>query len=272
MNAIRGYAELLAYKDEYEVARLYTDGAFAKQVKAAFDGDLKFEFHLAPPLLARRDALQNDAPAQAEFWRGLGLQMPAADTLKVSLFAYENDALPALFDAWANGAHAVLCLVPEGRILPQVKAYFATENGYQKGRLTVQIVPFVAQADYDILLWACDLNFVRGEDSCVRAQWAGKPFVWQIYPQHDDVHQVKLQALLAVYGANLGAAEQAALRGVWQAWNGENVELDWARWCAARLALTVHARVWAAQLAQNSLTLNLLDFCAEMGKIRAFKN
>ena len=45
----------MAYKDEYEVARLYSDGAFAKQVRAAFDGDLKFEFHLAPPLLARRD-------------------------------------------------------------------------------------------------------------------------------------------------------------------------------------------------------------------------
>jgi indolepyruvate ferredoxin oxidoreductase len=47
--------KLMAYKDEYEVARLYTDGTFAKQVQAAFDGDLKFEFHLAPPLLARRD-------------------------------------------------------------------------------------------------------------------------------------------------------------------------------------------------------------------------
>jgi len=47
--------KLMAYKDEYEVARLYSDGAFAKQVKAAFDGDLRLEFHLAPPLLARRD-------------------------------------------------------------------------------------------------------------------------------------------------------------------------------------------------------------------------
>jgi indolepyruvate ferredoxin oxidoreductase len=47
--------KLMAYKDEYEVARLYSDGAFAKQVKAAFDGDLRFEFHLAPPLSARRD-------------------------------------------------------------------------------------------------------------------------------------------------------------------------------------------------------------------------
>ena len=48
--------KLMAYKDEYEVARLYTDGAFLKQVETEFDGDnLRFEFHLAPPLLARRD-------------------------------------------------------------------------------------------------------------------------------------------------------------------------------------------------------------------------
>ena len=46
------------------------------------------------------------------------------------------------------------------------------------------------------MLWACDLNFVRGEDSLVRALWAGKPFVWQIYPQHDDAHHAKLEAFL----------------------------------------------------------------------------
>ena len=48
--------KLMAYKDEYEVARLYTDTAFVERVKSTFDGDnLRFEFHLAPPLLARRD-------------------------------------------------------------------------------------------------------------------------------------------------------------------------------------------------------------------------
>jgi indolepyruvate ferredoxin oxidoreductase len=56
-DAIARYLfKLMAYKDEYEVARLYTDGAFLKQVQSAFAGDnLRFEFHLAPPLLARRD-------------------------------------------------------------------------------------------------------------------------------------------------------------------------------------------------------------------------
>jgi indolepyruvate ferredoxin oxidoreductase len=48
--------KLMAYKDEYEVARLYTDGNFDRQVAATFEGqDMRFEFHLAPPLLARRD-------------------------------------------------------------------------------------------------------------------------------------------------------------------------------------------------------------------------
>jgi indolepyruvate ferredoxin oxidoreductase len=51
----RNLFKLMAYKDEYEVARLFSDGAFLKQAAAEFDGDLRFTFHLAPPLLARRD-------------------------------------------------------------------------------------------------------------------------------------------------------------------------------------------------------------------------
>lgn len=51
----RNYFKLLAYKDEYEVARLYTDGQFQKALSQQFDGDLRVRLHLAPPLLARRD-------------------------------------------------------------------------------------------------------------------------------------------------------------------------------------------------------------------------
>jgi indolepyruvate ferredoxin oxidoreductase len=52
------YANLLAYKDEYEVARLFTDGRFEKQLRDQFEGDFKFSFNLAPPLLAGKpDAL-----------------------------------------------------------------------------------------------------------------------------------------------------------------------------------------------------------------------
>jgi indolepyruvate ferredoxin oxidoreductase len=51
----RYYYKLMAYKDEYEVARLYTDGAFAAKIAGMFEGDVKLKFHLAPPLLARHD-------------------------------------------------------------------------------------------------------------------------------------------------------------------------------------------------------------------------
>ncbi|MFM9976006.1 MAG: indolepyruvate ferredoxin oxidoreductase family protein [Beijerinckiaceae bacterium] len=61
----RYFFKLMAYKDEYEVARLYTDGSFLKQLKAEFDGDVKLEFHLAPPLLGKKDA-QGD-PAKMAF-------------------------------------------------------------------------------------------------------------------------------------------------------------------------------------------------------------
>jgi hypothetical protein len=72
-------------------------------------------------------------------------------------------------------------------------------------------LPFLPQVRYDELLWACDLNFVRGEDSFVRAQWAAKPFVWQIYPQAEDAHRVKLDAFLARHPAGAAAPVLACL-------------------------------------------------------------
>ena len=62
----RYYAKLLAYKDEYEVARLYTDGAFRKKIDAMFEGDYKLVFHLAPPLLAKPDPRTGE-PAKMTF-------------------------------------------------------------------------------------------------------------------------------------------------------------------------------------------------------------
>ncbi|MEO5670301.1 MAG: elongation factor P maturation arginine rhamnosyltransferase EarP, partial [Ramlibacter sp.] len=64
------------------------------------------------------------------------------------------------------------------------------------GLLEPVFLPLLTQEDFDHLLWCCDFNFVRGEDSLVRALWAGKPFAWQIYPQHDEAHRAKLAAFL----------------------------------------------------------------------------
>ena len=226
-------------------------------------------------LLARRDAFLSDKNQQQAFWQSMGMEMPSADILKISLFAYENGALTGLFNAWADSAQRVLCLVPEGRILPQVRQYFGDEAagpGYVRGNLEVRVLPFVEQERYDELLWACDINFVRGEDSCVRAQWAGRPFVWQIYPQHDAVHWEKLQAFLNRYGATLGAEAVPAMQSLWQQWNDEgDAGQAWSAFANQLGQLNLGAQVWAQQLSSNNLTLNLLDFSQEIGTMRAFK-
>jgi uncharacterized repeat protein (TIGR03837 family) len=146
-------------------------------------------------------------------------------------------------------------------------------RSYARGNLRVQVLPFVEQERYDELLWACDINFVRGEDSCVRAQWAAKPFVWHIYPQHDGVHMQKLRAFIGKYGAGLSADAARAQRGLWEAWNGEAASLPvvWNDFLAHQSMLREYSGHWARQLAGNNLALNLLDFSREIGRMRAFK-
>jgi hypothetical protein len=68
-------------------------------------------------------------------------------------------------------------------------------------------------------LWACDLNFVRGEDSFVRAQWAERPFVWHIYPQQDDAHLEKLMPSERYLAGWTHRSPCAA--DFWHAWNRE---------------------------------------------------
>jgi uncharacterized repeat protein (TIGR03837 family) len=228
-------------------------------------------------LIARRDAFQGDARAIAAYWESMGVPAPQADEVRVSLFCYENPALPELLRAWEQSAKPVSCLVPEGRVLPQVAAFFgqaqiAPGDVFRRGNLTLHVLPFTEQARYDELLWACDINFVRGEDSFVRAQWAGKPCVWHIYPQYDGVHMQKLRAFMARFCAGLTADAALALHGLWEAWNlsagSEEVHSAWNDFLAHRSMLRQHAQAWAQELSHNSLALNLLDFFREVDRMR----
>lgn len=237
-------------------------------------------------LLARRDAFQGDAQAVAVYWQSLGLDAPQADELRVSLFSYENPALPDLLRAWEQGSQPVTCLLPEGRALPQLAEYFGKVQGastgsgqgragdiWQRGNLRVHVLPFVAQERYDELLWACDVNFVRGEDSFVRAQWAGRPLVWHIYPQHDGVHMQKLRAFMDLYCAGLEPDAAQALRSLWEGWNGEPAGVSaWNDFQGHGSVLQQRAQTWAQQLSGNNLALNLLDFFREIGRMRDFEN
>lgn len=124
-------------------------------------------------------------------------------------------------------------------------------------------LPWLAQPDFDRLLWCADLNLVRGEDSFVRAQWAGAPFVWQIYAQSDGAHVVKLDAFVErfIAGAGLAPPDAAALHALFRAWNGLGrwparlpEEQAWRRGCE---------RWRAGLLGQTDLTTRLLRFTSE---------
>jgi uncharacterized repeat protein (TIGR03837 family) len=225
-------------------------------------------------LLRERDLLTQRAHFLASgidaTWQSLGLAKPEADEWRVSLFAYENPALAELLDAWATGKETVTLLVPQGRILPQLadwlgEATMQAGARAHRGNLRVQVLPFSSQDDYDRLLWACDLNFVRGEDSCVRAQWAARPLVWQAYPQAESAHVDKLEALLARYTAALGPGAAQALADGWRRWNGvpdaPGMAACWAGLRAHRTELVRHAAAWQLHLAQlPSLAGALVDF------------
>ena len=138
-------------------------------------------------LLDQRRAFQAYPLARAAFLQGLGVA-PIAGARLVSLFAYENRALASWLEVLAADTRVTQLLVPEGRILADLQAWLGCTalvagDHQRRGQLHVGVLPFVEQDQYDRLLWSCDFNAVRGEDSFVRAQWAGRPLLWHIYGQ-----------------------------------------------------------------------------------------
>ena len=226
-------------------------------------------------LAQARARFQRSAAEQAQFWADLGLAAPRAGELQVSLFCYPHAGINALLRAWAAGGTQIRCLVPEGTATAALSAFFETESLapgaiLRKAGLEVRIFPFLDQDLYDRLLWACDFNLVRGEDSFVRGQWAAQPLLWQAYPQQAGAHWPKLQAFLALYGEGLPPEIAAAVTRMWQAWNkgdAAEVEAAWPNFWEHRLELHEHARRWAAQLAGiGDLANNLAQFCENLLK------
>ncbi|MCS6766974.1 MAG: elongation factor P maturation arginine rhamnosyltransferase EarP [Candidatus Protistobacter heckmanni] len=231
-----------------------------------------------PGLEAAREAFVREG---APWWRAYGMAArPAPEALRVSLFSYANSALPALASAWARGVRdtgrPIACLTPEGPALDALRTVADVEiagaeasadsaGAVSTGSVVATPLPFVSQDGYDRLLWACDLNFVRGEDSFVRAQLAGKPLVWHIYPQTGSAHFEKLDAFLERY------APPEPLRRLNLAWNGAGAPLDAAGWqalwadCeAAWPALQAYAERWREAVhGLPELAAGLITFARE---------
>jgi uncharacterized repeat protein (TIGR03837 family) len=206
-------------------------------------------------LILARDAFQKDAHKSSTWLRHFGVA-PESQALIVSLFAYPTAPVASLLDAWITSPTPIICLVPDTPFASQMAKAIGSKplqagERVTHGQLTLLALPFLAQAEYDHLLWACDLNFVRGEDSFVRANWAAKPFVWQIYPQSDAVHVQKLAAFIARYCESLPAPLAKVLATFWDAWNSSTAEIaaTWPPFAAALPQLRAHACQWAGQQA-----------------------
>ncbi|HEV7912709.1 MAG TPA: elongation factor P maturation arginine rhamnosyltransferase EarP [Albitalea sp.] len=208
-------------------------------------------------LLREPDLLQRWTSFDAAGWLATrGLARRPGERI-VSLFCYANPALPALLDRLSS--QPTLLLATAGAAAQQVADQLGPSLA--RGRLRAALLPHVTQTEFDSLLWASDLNFVRGEDSFVRAQWAGKPFVWHIYPQHDGAHAAKLAAFLDRFLVGMPAASAADIRRLWTAWNGLSAGspqpaplAGWQR----------HTRAWRDRLlAQPDLVTRLLGFVEE---------
>jgi uncharacterized repeat protein (TIGR03837 family) len=196
---------------------------------------------------------------------------PQCTELSVSLFCYENPALPELLALWAEGDEPVSCQVADGLPREQVARWlgraFPVGSRIDHGSLKLVAAPFVPQPDFDARLAAGDLNFVRGEDSFVRAQWVARPFVWQAYPQDEAAQFGKLDAFLDRYLRGLGDDRNAteAVRAFWYAWNGRgDVAATWPAFRRVLPQLTSYGKAWAEEIsAPGNLAQNLVRFCRE---------
>ena len=159
-------------------------------------------------LISQRDAWQSDMAEQLEWIRALGLSLTPEQrqrTRLVSLFAYADAPVDKLLSALALTNQPTIVLVPGNSTFDRLPKDFTSSN-----HIRWQAIPFLSQPEFDRLLWSMDLNIVRGEDSFIRAIWAKRPFIWHVYPQTEQTHQIKLNAWLA--RTSLPSQVQTALR------------------------------------------------------------
>jgi uncharacterized repeat protein (TIGR03837 family) len=198
---------------------------------------------------------------RAAWLAALPLDKPIADNEHlISLFCYEPAALPDLLKQLSQAGTTTRLLVAQGR--PSAAVAAATQALHMPscgtGQLHISQLPYLSQTDFDHLLWACDFNFVRGEDSLVRALWAGKPFAWHIYPQDDLAHHDKLHAFETALDMS------ADLRKFHAVWNG----LETGPLPALSRTAIDDWRGWSQQTqqrlqAQTDLTSQIVSFAAQ---------
>ena len=227
-----------------------------------------------PGLLAARDALQASPQARAQCLSNWGVDLAAhagANARVVTLFCYDDSPVGPLLDALNQAEQPCAVLLTPGHAAQQGQAWRAGPT-WRQGRVSLHPLPALPQPQFDRLLWCSDLNLVRGEDSAVRALWAGRPHVWQIYRQDDGVHAQKLIAFMDRWMADWPTPCRAEVTRLWLAFNGLAPASDLgpalqALWQGPNWQAWQDFSQRACQLlaAQNDLVSQLLDFVAQPG-------
>ncbi len=182
-----------------------------------------------------RNSLQSSWNLRLEFLRNIGLfstRISLGDYANVflcTIFCYQNAPVYNLINILEKMRKRTILLVPEG-ISKNL------ENSCKRTHwISIFRFPFLKQKDFDRILWCSDLNFIRGEDSLVRAIWSQRPFIWQIYKQKKLVHLNKLEAWLRIYQTPSSVAQ------LFRSWNmgmhkmvecnlNQALSSDWIQW------------------------------------------
>ena len=221
-------------------------------------------------LLRERDVFAKHlAQAPLATWTRLTGFKAQDRVLKMVLFGYDHMPLSDWLTVLIESGAPVQLAVTHGKAADAVKAFFVFFETSSEQKLNIEYLPMLQQDEFDLLLWAADLNFIRGEDSFVRALWAGKSFVWHIYPQDDGAHFEKLEAFIGRY---CDKAESPRALKVWadvqRAWNLKpgaviNSEL-WLGFVECIEPIQSHAGVYRAWLCQtDDLAQQLMQHAAE---------
>lgn len=211
-------------------------------------------------LLREADLPAQQAAFDAAGWLAAqGVDHRAGERI-VTLFCYPHAPVAELLRGLSECP--TLLLSTPGPATAAVDA--AARSGALPASVRVHRLPWLTQPGYDQLLWSADFNIVRGEDSFVRAMWAGKPFLWHIYRQDDGAHAVKLDAFLQLFLQERPDDGAQQVRRAWRAFNDTGEPPQALADGLGELldaAAQAHAGRWrSALMAQADLVSQLLAF------------
>ncbi len=225
--------------------------------------------------VAERAAFLQQPLLQQAFRQQYGLPLQHSGQLWL-VFAYASVCWSQWMAMWQQADTPITLWLAGGQVIDSLRAQQAIppdalqQDGdvWVVGKMTLVRIPFVPQVAFDRLLWLADAAIVRGEDSFVRALWAGLPFFWHIYRQDDDAHLHKLHAFWNKATAGWPAGLQAAFMLLADDLNGAG-SLDglrrvaaWQELCADWQSWVKAAAAWSEMLhAQDGALEKLARFC-----------